>query len=177
MKSAVSLLLLASMASAAPWSMGPKITTASPLPTATAAKAYSLTFSAQSGKPPYRWAATTSLPPGLAFSNTGTLSGISSVAATYAIGVVVVDSKNKSAAGSFVLVVSPGAAPPPLTINPALPSGTVGQPYNVPLQIQGGTPPYHCDPDPTNNLAEFGLALTTDCWVRGTPSKAGSVHF
>jgi len=140
-------------------------------------QSYTFTFAAQNGKPPYRWAVSTTLPPGLTFSTSGVLSGTPSTAATYSIGIVVVDSKNKSSAGSFILVVSPGSAPPPLTMNPILPSGRVGVPYNAPLQIQGGTPPYTCAPDPTNNLADFALTLTTDCWVRGTPSKAGAVHF
>jgi len=179
MKSLASLLLIAVVGQAAPfWSSGPKITTTSPLPAATTATSYSVTFAAQSGKPPYRWAANTSLPPGLTFSPSGVLSGTPTVAATYAIGIVVVDSKNKSFAASFALAVSAATTPPPLVIGPAAaPPGTVGKPYQWQIPIQGGTPPYTCTPAPDSNLAEFGLVLQPWCVVQGTPTKTGSAHF
>lgn len=175
----VALLLAMSAAQAAPfWSSGPRITTASPLPAAITATTYSVTFAAQNGKPPYRWAANTSLPPGLVFSTSGVLSGMPTVAATYAIGVVVVDSKNKSFAASFALAVSAATTPPPLVIGPtAAPPGTVGKPYQWQIPIQGGTPPYTCTPAADSNLAEFGLVLQPWCVVQGTPTKTGSVHF
>lgn len=167
----------APIASAAPWFGSLKISTASPLPNAAQSKPCSVTFSASGGKIPYRWATTASLPPGLSFSTAGVLSGTPITPATYSIGIVVVDSKNQSKAASFTLTVQPASAPPLVILPQTLPSGMVGKPYDYQIQIQGGTPPYHCDPDPTNNLAEFGLALGSDCKLSGTPIKPGSVHF
>lgn len=181
-KFAASLLVFVIPAMAAPpWAGGPTITTKSPLPAASVGIPYATTFTATGGKTPYRWTILDT-PPGLSF-NSGTLSGVPLVANDYSLSVVVVDSKNQSKAASFVLPVNPG----PLTIIVppgcaagavcTLTPGMVGVAYQFQVQATGGTPPYTCTPDPDNNLAEFGLTMTPDCWVRGTPTKAGDVHF
>src|SRR3989454_6394877 len=61
------------------------ITTTS-LPSGTVGVAYSTTLSATGGTPPYTWSLTTgSLPPGLALSTSGTVSGAPTAAGSYSL--------------------------------------------------------------------------------------------
>ncbi len=58
-----------------------------------------------------------------------------------------------------------------------IPKSYVGVPLSFQIVVTGGTPPYTCTPDPTNNLAQFGMVLDKTCVLHGTPTKAGTVTF
>lgn len=177
MKSIMFFLFASILHGGNPFASGPKITTTT-LPGGTAGVAYNFQLTATGGKLPYRWSAQSSLPAGISITGDGALIGAPASAGIFWVNVQVLDRNNRKAVASLRMTVGEAPTPPPLTIGPGIPqSGKVGQPYQWQIPIQGGTPPYTCSPDPDNNLAEFGLTLNSDCWVRGTPTKAGQVHF
>jgi hypothetical protein len=68
--------------------------------------AYSFTFSAAGGSPPYTWSETGALPPGLAFGTTnGTLSGMPTAAGSFPIMVTVKDNTQAAVTKPFTIVV------------------------------------------------------------------------
>ena len=90
---------------------GLAITTASPLPSGTVGTAYSQTLTATSGTTPYKsWTVTAgSLPPGIALTTVGgagSLSGVPTLAGTYAFTVQVTDSANATATKQFSLAIN-----------------------------------------------------------------------
>lgn len=94
---------------------------------------------------------------------------------TFTLSVKLVTANNKTVSKTLTLKIVPTM---PLRITTlTLSDGLVGKPYSAQIQVEGGTPPYRCDPEPDNNLAEFGLVLDPTCFVLGTPTKAGRVHF
>jgi uncharacterized repeat protein (TIGR02543 family) len=88
------------------------ITTASPLPNATAGAAYTQTLTASGGTAPYgNWQVISgSLPPSMNLnSSTGELSGTSTVAGTYSFTVEVTDAAPTTVNKAFSLTVDPGS--------------------------------------------------------------------
>lgn len=70
----------------------------------------------------------------------------------------------------------------PAIVLPALPGGTVGDPYTAVVDADGGNPPYTWSVDPSYPLPE-GLSLRQTDWdhdeddeavIEGTPAKAGT---
>ena len=112
------------------------ITTAS-LPSGTVGAAYDASLAAQGGTAPYTWSlASGSLPPGLALSAAGVLSGTPSAAGTYSLNVAVKDSSSppESASATLVLTVTNRAAPGPTATptpppSPAVPPQTATSAY------------------------------------------------
>jgi len=91
------------------------ITTTS-LPSGTVGVAYSATLSAAGGTPPYTWSPTTgSLPPGLALSTSGTVSGAPTAAGSYSFTIQASDSGGQKASQAFAVSV---ASPPQLSASP-----------------------------------------------------------
>jgi hypothetical protein len=78
------------------------ITTASPLTVAVAGQAYSITFGASGGIPPYTWsvASGSTLPAGLTLTSAGILSGTPTTAGTYTFDITVTDSVGGTARAS-----------------------------------------------------------------------------
>jgi len=121
------------------------ITTASPLPNGTVGVAYSQTFAAAGGTPPYtNWAVTGGAIPAWATLNalTGALTGTppDTVGSPFSFTIQVTDSNMVTATKQFALQV----VPPPLmitTLSP-LPDATVGTAYSQTFAAGGGTPPY-----------------------------------
>ena len=68
------------------------IASTSPLPPATEGQAYSFTFQATGGTPPYTWSTTDTLPAGLMLSSMGMVSGTPTVSGSFTFSVTVMDS-------------------------------------------------------------------------------------
>lgn len=145
---------------------GLTITTVSPLPEGAAHVAYSVTFAASGGKPPYVWAAM-GLPAGLAMSPGGVLSG-TAAQGTYSFKVQVTDADRTVAAKDFTLSIVG------LRITTAsLPAGTVDRPYRATLAAEGGAPPYHW----SASGLPGGLAIDAATGaITGTPAAVASAR-
>ncbi|HLJ17662.1 MAG TPA: Ig domain-containing protein, partial [Bryobacteraceae bacterium] len=149
------------------------ITTISPLPGGTVGTAYTQTFAASGGAPPYQWSVTSgTLPAGLALSTAGQLSGTPTAAGTSNITVQAKDSNSLTATQNFKLTIGAGLA---ITTTSPVPSGTVGTAYTQTLTASGGTSPYQWSV--TSGTLPAGLALSTAGQLSGTPTAAGTSSF
>jgi hypothetical protein len=146
----------------------------SSLPAGRVAAAYSRSLSASPGVAPYSWTrASGLLPPGLALSSVGVISGTPTAAGTYSIVVRVTDSNAPptTATKTFAIAVLPGFG----IITPSLPAGRLGTPYSRTLIGAGGTLPYKWKkigklPKGLKLNAKSGL-------VSGTPKRLGVSSF
>jgi large repetitive protein len=149
------------------------ISTNSPLPTATVGVAYSQTFAASGGVPPYRWLSTP-LPPGLSLAtDTGVLSGTPTANGSFTFTVQVADSSGLTATKVFTVVVNP----PPLVITTdAVFAGTVGVTYSQTFSATGGIPPYQWAV--ASGSLPSGLTFDASrATITGTPDSTGSFTF
>src|SRR2546425_808385 len=145
--------------------------TSTSLPSGTVGVAYSTTFSATGGTPPYTWSLTTgSLPPGLALSTSGTVSGMPTAVGSYSFTIQAADSVGQKASQAFAVSIASL-----LITTTSLPSGTVGVAYSATLSATGGTPPYTWSL--TTGSLPPGLALSTSGTVSGMPTAVGSYSF
>jgi hypothetical protein len=96
------------------------IATAS-VPAGTAGSPYGTTLAASGGTPPHNWSATSALPPGLAISAAGAISGTPAAAGSYGFTAQVADSASHTAAYTYTLTV--GAATPPAPAGPVFQTG------------------------------------------------------
>src|SRR5262249_5109254 len=138
------------------------------VPTGHVGAGYSYALRVAGGKPPYSFAESpfNPLPPGLALSPDGVLSGTPQQAGSFTVQPIVTDSTGEAmTVGTFTLVVAPVGKPVPLirrftTLFPGQVS--VGQPFvSVPLDaslVSGGTPPYSWSVRPGSSLPP-GLTL------------------
>jgi hypothetical protein len=151
------------------------ITTASPLPGGAVGAAYSQTFAATGGTPPYtNWAVVSgALPGGVTLSTGGILSGTPTASGTFNFTVRVTDTANVTADKAFVLTISPA-----LTITTAspLPAGAVGSSYSQTFAATGGTPPY-TNWAVVSGALPGGLTLSTGGLLSGTPTASGTFNF
>ena len=86
------------------------ITSASPLPPGVVGASYLQTLSAGGGTPPYSWQILPSaLPPGLAFSTNGTISGVPVTAGTYTVSIQVTDNAGARVTQTFAISIIAGA--------------------------------------------------------------------
>ena len=132
--------------------------------------AYSQTFTAQGGAPPYTWQITGTLPSGLTLAvATGILSGTPTQSGTFPIVVNVSDASGKQASATYSLVIAAG-----LTIStpPGLPAATVGAAYTTTLQASGGTSPYQWAV--TAGSLPAGLNFSGQGSLSGTPTSSGA---
>src|SRR2546425_294912 len=147
------------------------ITTTS-LPSGTVGVAYSTTLSATGGSPPYTWSLTTgSLPPGLALSTSGTVSGMPTAVGSYTFTIQAADSVGQKASQAFTVSIVLALS----ITTTSLPNGAVGVAYSTTLSATGGTPPYTWSP--TAGSLPPGLALSTSGSVSGMPTAVGSYSF
>ena len=145
------------------------------VPTATVGTAFSATFSATGGTPPYRWSVGSgTLPAGLALSPSGALTGTPTAAGTANFGATVTDSSvpAKTATKSFSLPVSPAAL---AIATSTLAAATANSPYSVSLAATGGTAPLGWILKSGTLPAE--LALNAAGIIAGTPNAGGTVTF
>ncbi|HJQ68817.1 MAG TPA: putative Ig domain-containing protein, partial [Blastocatellia bacterium] len=144
------------------------------MPDATVNVPYSRTLSASGGKPDYTWLVESgSLPAGLSLSQTGTISGTPTAAATANFVARVTDADGTRATRGLTVVVKPAV---PLTITTReLPRGSVGTSYSQNLGASGGQTPYTWTMV-SGNLPE-GLTLNPAGIIAGTPERAGTTSF
>ncbi|WP_321475457.1 putative Ig domain-containing protein [uncultured Paludibaculum sp.] len=157
-------------------SSGLAITTTA-LPTASVGAAYSLTLAAVGGTPPYKWdlysgsIVASVLPPGLALSAAGVISGTPTTSGTYGLTIRVVDSASHEAYQSYSFAVAVGL----VVSSTTLPNGSVGVVYAQTLTAAGGTLPY------TWTLASGtltpGLTLSAAGNLSGVPTAVGTSTF
>lgn len=151
---------------------GVVISTAS-LPNGAVGAAYSQTLAAAGGTAPYLWTLLSgTMPPGLAVSPAGVITGTPTVNGVFNFTLRVADAISASTSKAFTLVIS-GAA---LTVTTAsLPNGTPGTQYSQNLAASGGTTPY------TWSLASGtltpGLQLSAAGAITGIPTTAGTSTF
>ncbi|HEY4991302.1 MAG TPA: putative Ig domain-containing protein [Nakamurella sp.] len=135
--------------------------------------AYSDTLTATGGTTPYTWSVNAgSLPPGLALTAAGVLSGTPTTAGSYAFSVNVIDKNGGISTTSVVLIVSASvtftfAAPP---------GGQVGVAYSDPLTAAGGTTPYTWSVSAGSLPPGLTLSSSTGV-VSGTPAAGGTFSF
>lgn len=124
------------------------LTSASPLPPATATQPYDFQFGVTGGRPPYFFftGEVGNPPAGLTLSSTGRLSGTPTTPGSYQFGVGVFDSRAQTANSIsdfkiYTLVVQEPVPPPEFITNANLPMGEVGSPYQAKLEATGGVAP------------------------------------
>jgi Putative Ig domain/Kelch motif len=152
----------------------PTITAGSPPAGATGIVYPGYTFTvASGGAPPFTWSETGALPPGLALSSAGQLTGTPVTAGTYAFTVMVADSSNPALTAILpvslkidAIVVSPGQTPP---------VGVHGTPYSFQFTATGGNLPISWTV--TAGALPPGLILNPDGTLNGTPTAARSTPF
>jgi hypothetical protein len=154
------------------------ITTNSPLANAALGSAYSATFAASGGTPPYvSWNITGGqLPPGLTLNPTnGAVSGTPNTAGVYNFTVTVRDNASNTASKAFTLTVpAPGNVLTILTTS--CPAAFLGSAYNCPLSASGGVPPYTWSI--SQGSLPGGVNLNTSTGeLSGTPTTTGEFNF
>ncbi|MDX2042070.1 MAG: putative Ig domain-containing protein [Acidobacteriota bacterium] len=138
-------------------------------------EAYSWSFNATGGQPPYTYSVSGALPAGLAFSPPNTISGTPTAAGSFNITARTTDANGCIGERNYTLIVNNQACPT-ITINPAtLPNGIVGATYNQTLSATGGTAAYAFSI--TTGALPNGLSLSTSGALTGTPTSAGSYNF
>jgi hypothetical protein len=152
------------------------ITSACPLPNASAGQSYSRTLQAAGGRSPYTWSladGSTPLPVGLSLSGAGTISGVPREAGTTVVTLRATSNPGdgaEPATKNCAITVNPSVLQ--LTSACSLPPATTGVPYSQTLAAAGGVPPYVWT---SNNPLPQGLALSPDGVVSGSPSSSGGV--
>jgi hypothetical protein len=145
-----------------------RITTTSPLPTATIGAAYSKTFGA-TGDTGFTWSAS-GLPAGLSMSAGGILSGTPQAAGTFNLSVSVDSAGGGSQSGAFTL---PVAAPLAIATSSPLPAATIGSAYSQTLVATGGTGVYTWS---ATGLPAW-LNVSPAGVLTGTPPAVGNANF
>lgn len=161
-------------------------------------RAYTTSFVAVGGRPPYEWRAIDpdTLPPGLGVATDGLLEGRPLMAGDFAFAIEVKDSTGATVSKELALRV---VTPTSLSIaTSAVEGASVGREYLQPLVAVGGTPPYAWTlirfqelPEnitdspgevlfnmgaPVGFPADFGIEIDdrdTSDYLSGTPRKAG----
>ncbi|WP_325130215.1 putative Ig domain-containing protein [Arenimonas sp.] len=139
----------------------------------TAGQAYAASLSATGAVAPYGFAVTAgALPPGMALSTGGALSGTPTSSGTFNFTVTATDPNGQTGSRAYGLVIDV----PVLAITPAtLPSGIVGVAYGQTVSASGGVAPYSFAV--TAGALPGGLALAPDGTLSGTPTAAGIFNF
>ncbi|AGG87399.1 putative Ig domain-containing protein [Rhodanobacter denitrificans] len=143
------------------------------LPAGGGGVAYSQALSASGGSGSYTYSlASGALPPGIALSSSGTVSGTPTTVGNYSFTVTATDGLGFSGSQAYTFTV----AAPTITITPAtLPNGQANVAYSQALGASGGNGSY------TYSLASGalppGIALSSAGTVSGTPTTAGNYNF
>ena len=146
-------------------------TTSGSLPTGVVNSVYpSTTLQATGGITPYTWSYTGTLPPGLALSGAGVISGKPTTAGTFSFTVTATDSETpnpQKANANLSITVNP-----PLAVTTtSLPAGVIGTSYpaGTTLAATGGITPYSWALASGSSLPS-GLSLSSNGAITGTPT-------
>jgi hypothetical protein len=156
----------------------PVITAGSPPAGATGISYPGYAFTvASGGAAPLTWSATGALPPGLALSSAGRLTGTPVTAGTYAFTVQVADARTPPLTGTLPVSVQITDSPIVVATTPAPPAGIVTNafPGFTFAVTSGGSPPFTWKV--TLGALPPGVALGADGSLSGTPTAAGSFAF
>lgn len=152
----------------------PVITVApSVLPAGTGGVAYSQTVAASGGSGSYTYSLSAgALPPGIALSSAGHISGTPTTAGTYNFTVTATDGFSFTGSQAYTFTVNS----PSISVSPStLPLATGGAPYGQTLTASGGNGGY------TYSLVSGalppGIALSSAGNLSGTPTTAGNYNF
>jgi hypothetical protein len=127
------------------------------------------------GASPFTWSETGALPPGLALSSAGQLTGTPVTAGNYAFTVKVADSSNPALTRTLPVSLKIDQSPPVLTSGQTLPAGIHGTGYYFQFGETGGLLPITFAV--TQGAVPPGLRLGADGSLTGTPTKASSTPF
>jgi len=153
---------------------GLEITTTS-LPNCPKGGAYSQTLSSVGGTAPISWSLDSgSLPPDLALSGGGTISGTATTAGVWSFDVEAQDSSATPLADIQPLSITV-VEPVQITTSSPLPGGTLGVQYAQQLASTGGTAPVTWSK--TSGELPPGLSLSASGSVSGTPTALGTYNF
>ncbi|GEM_PF-1280016 len=143
------------------------------LPGGIVGASYSQTLSGSGGTAPYTFLVTGgSLPPGLALSSSGVLSGIPTSVGSFSVSVTATDAQACTTSKTYAITINC----PAIVLGPSLfPGGSVGVAYNQSMSGSGGTSPYTFAV--TAGSLPAGLSLSSSGVLSGTPSAAGSFAF
>jgi sugar lactone lactonase YvrE len=153
----------------------PTITTAALLPSGTVGATYSQTLAATGGTTPYAWTLVSgsSLPPGLALSTGGIISGTLGALPTANFTVRVTGGDSTTAERIFTI-----DAPPTITTASPLPSGMVGTMYTgQQLAATGGATPYTWSLESGSSMPPGMNLNTSNGYIYGTPTLATNTPF
>jgi hypothetical protein len=153
---------------------GLTIVTAPTLPSGSVGVAYSQTFFAAGGTPPYAWIVTAGSLGDLTLDpSTGRIHGTPTSSGNLNFTVQVTDSASVTARKQFTLTIASSLT---ITTPPALSSGAVGSAYSVTLNASGGTPPYTWSI--INGALPGGLILNASTGaITGIPRASGPSSF
>ena len=154
------------------------------LPPAQEGSNYNATVSANFGNPPYQFSGS-NLPPGLAISPTGTISGVPTAPGTFQSTLQVMDSTPSFAQAPVTFTVGSSAVSLTVTTGANLTSVEVGEPVapSVQLTAAGGIAPYNWSVAgstcPVSISGIDGVCVTDAGVIQGTATNAtdGAVSF
>jgi hypothetical protein len=156
--------------------VNPPAITQSSLPAGTVGQTYGpSTLTATGGSGTYTWSAT-GLPPGLALSTAGVLSGIPTGAGSFTASITVTDSVSTlTGHASLTVAIAAVVAPPPpppvfISQSVSFVGTALGGSVAANFSAQGGTPPFTF----TATGLPSGVSLSSGGALSGTPGQAGS---
>ncbi|WP_423603363.1 putative Ig domain-containing protein [Sphingomonas sp. MS122] len=164
------ILLLAPASAQAQVTIAPAV-----LPGGVVGSAYSTTLTASGGTAPYNYSMTAgTLPPGLALSSGGTISGTPIATGTFNVTIRATDSLGAIGTQAYTITV----LAPTIVLSPpagALPGATASVPYSQTFSASGGTGPYSFSL-PAGALP-VGMAFSSSGNFSGTPTTPGTYNF
>ena len=131
----------------------------------------------EGGSAPYSWQVTSgALPPGLVLESSGILAGTPTQSGSFSFSALVTDSSNppqSASTGNVEIVVEPSSLE---LFTSELPAAIQGTPYQAPIEMLGGAPPYTFSLIDGTSLPD-GLSMSSSGVVSGTATTVGFTDF